>query len=71
MFFRVKFFFCIDVYHNMVDFNEKIPIELPKLPDDYWSNNKSAKKDVSEINIFDKNLNASLEDISVFKNKIN
>ncbi len=53
----------------MVDFNEKMPIGLPKLPDDYWAGIKSVKKENSEINIFDKNLSASLEDISVFKNK--
>jgi len=53
----------------MVDFNEKIPNGLPKLPDDYWGVKKAETSEVSEINIFDKNLNASLNDISIFKNK--
>ncbi|MBQ8167802.1 hypothetical protein IJZ97_00075 [bacterium] len=53
----------------MVDFNEKIPTGLPKLPEDYWGG-KNAENNVlttPEINIFDKNLNVSLEDISIFK----
>lgn len=54
----------------MVDFNDKIPNGFPKLPDDYWGVKAS---DVgissSEINIFDKNLNATLDDISIFRNK--
>lgn len=54
----------------MVDFNEKIPSGLPKLPDDYWGVKAfDAGTPTSEINIFDKNLNATLDDISIFRNK--
>lgn len=40
---------------------------LPKLPDNYWKkqpNNADAFSDVNTI--FDKNLKASLEDVSIF-----
>ena len=55
----------------MVDFNEKIPTGLPKLPENYWGvkGSENPEQFTPEINIFDKNLNASLEDISIFKNK--
>ena len=54
----------------MVDFNEKIPNGLPKLPDDYWGVKAfDVGTPTSEINIFDKNLNATLDDISIFRNK--
>ncbi len=54
----------------MVDFNEKIPTGLPKLPEDYWVAKVSdASTPASEINIFDKNINATLEDISIFRTK--
>lgn len=54
----------------MVDFNEKIPTGLPRLPEDYWGAKPSDASFVpSEINIFDKNLNATLDDISIFRNK--
>ncbi len=50
----------------MVDFNEQIPKGLPKLPENYWGvkNNEEIP-----INIFDNNIKASMEDISIFKNK--
>ena len=54
----------------MVDFNEKIPSGFPKLPDDYWGVKVSdVGTPASEINIVDKNLNATLDDISIFRNK--
>lgn len=54
----------------MVEFNDKIPSGLPRLPDDYWGVKiPDSSAQASEINIFDKNLNATLEDISIFKNK--
>lgn len=53
----------------MVDFNEKIPNGLPKLPDNYWAVKNDEKTQASTINIFDKNLNATLEDISIFKKR--
>lgn len=54
----------------MVDFNEKIPNGLPKLPDNYWGvkYNEETQENTS-INIFDKNFNATLEDISIFKKR--
>lgn len=54
----------------MVDFNEKIPNGLPKLPDNYWgAKTNEENQENSSINIFDKNLNATLEDISIFKKR--
>lgn len=55
----------------MVDFNEKIPSGLPKLPDNYWAEKNGEKTDQQsfEINIFDNNLKASMADISIFNKK--
>ena len=56
----------------MIDFNENIPTGYPKLPENYWGVHFSdVSLQASEINIFDKNLTASLSDIniSIFKNK--
>lgn len=46
-------------------------IGLPKLPDDYWQSSEGpAKNDKQKINtIFDTNIDKSLKDISLFKNK--
>ncbi len=52
----------------MADFIEKLPKGLPKLPENYWGT-KSDASNPEEINIFDKNLKASVDDISIFKNK--
>ena len=56
----------------MVDYNKEIPNMLPKLPDDYWQKNEKvadARPSLSEINIFDGNLEASLNDIKYKYNK--
>lgn len=51
----------------MVDFFEKIPNGTPKLPDNYWEGDEVVRQE--EINIFDKNLKAAVEDISIFNKK--
>ena len=53
----------------MVDFNEKIPNGLPKLPDNYWEVKNDEQINTPAINIFDKNLKASMDDISIFKKR--
>lgn len=52
----------------MFDPIEKNQIGLPKLPDNYWEE-KSIENPAKNINIFDANINASIDDISIFKNK--
>ena len=51
----------------MVDFNEKIPNGLPKLPDNYWEVRGDEKTEQPAFNIFDKNIKATMDDICVFK----
>lgn len=50
----------------MFDPIENNPKGLPKLPDKYW---EVKKPENEQINIFDANINASMDDISIFKNK--
>ncbi len=51
------------------DFDVNKQNGLPQLPDNYWKNQKKTE-DFSDVNtIFDKNLNASLKDISIFERK--
>lgn len=49
----------------MIDFNENIPTGYPKLPENYWGvRSFDVALQASEINIYDKNLNATIDDIS-------
>ena len=52
----------------MADFIEKVPNGLPKLPADYWVK-ENAVQPQENPSMLDKNLHASLEDISVFNKK--
>ena len=52
----------------MFDPIEKNPTGLPKLPENYWGD-KQTENSVKNINIFDANINASVDDISIFKKK--
>ena len=52
----------------MFDPIEKNQIGLPKLPENYWED-KTAENSIKNINIFDANINASMDDISIFKKK--
>ncbi len=58
----------------MVDFSDKIPNGLPKLPDNYWESQNAEKKEKQSFgNIFDNAVKSSLEDItneiSIFKKR--
>ena len=60
----------------MVDFSDKIPNGLPKLPDNYWEMQHYGKNNqLNETNIFDNTVKTSLNDItneiSIFKKRIN
>lgn len=52
----------------MFDPIEQNQIGLPKLPENYWED-KNTENNLKNINIFDANINASVDDISIFKNK--
>lgn len=54
---------------NMAEFFEKIPTGTPKLPENYWEAKTDEKNEVPINNIFDKNLKASMDDISIFNKK--
>ena len=48
------------------DYDTNKPKGLPKLPDNYWKNQEKPEENSDVNTIFDKNLKASLEDVSVF-----
>ena len=52
----------------MAEFFDNIPKGLPKLPADYWVKDDTSKQEDS-LNALDKNLLASLDDISIFNKK--
>ena len=57
----------------MVDFSDKIPNGLPKLPDNYWELQHNEKVEKSPLHIFDNTVKTSLIDItneiSIFRKK--
>ncbi len=53
---------------NFPDTNSNIG--LPKLPDNYWgAQNNDENQETPTLSIFDKNLKATIEDISIFKKR--
>ena len=66
--FFIKVFLILAVNSFMAEFFDNIPSGLPKLPADYW-----AKEDINKqqegLNTLDKNLLASIEDISIFNKR--
>lgn len=58
----------------MVEFSDKFPNGLPKLPDNYWELQHTEKNEKQPFgNIFDNTVKSSLEDItneiSIFKKR--
>ncbi len=57
----------------MVDFSDKLPNDMPKLPDNYWETQNIEKTERSYPPIFDSAVKSSLIDItneiSIFKKK--
>lgn len=53
------------------DYDANKPKGLPKLPDNYWKNQEKPEENSDVNTIFDKNLKASLEDVSVFGKRKN